>query len=82
MRRSDPMARLSNFATGKRLWVEIVCDSVRADFIGTLLYLTETAGDHYDLCFQGGFTLSFTTADLEAGRVACHQYAVPEEENR
>jgi len=69
---------VNGFAAGKRLWVEIVCGSIRVDFIGKLLYVTETDGPTYCLQFHDGFTLSFKQADLEAGRVACRETRVPE----
>lgn len=71
---------LNGFAVGKRLWVEIICNSMRADFLGKLKHITETEGENYLLQFHGGFTLSFNKADLDAGRVAVRLDLLAKEE--
>lgn len=71
---------LNGFTVGKRLWVEMICNSVRADFLGKLKHMTEIEGENYLLQFHGGFTLSFNKADLEAGRVAVRLDVIAKEE--
>lgn len=71
---------LNGFVTGRKLWVEIKSNSVRIDFIGRLLYLTEKEGENYHLQFRDGPSLSFNKADLDTGTVACHEVPTTREE--
>lgn len=71
---------LNGFKPGKTLWVELNCKSIRADFLGRLLYVTETEGNNYHLQFHGGFTLTFNREDLEAGHIKCHEHPIPQKD--
>lgn len=64
---------LNGFVVGRKLWVEISCNSVQVGFIGRLLYLTEKEGENYHLQFRDGPSLSFNRADLDAGKVVCQE---------
>jgi hypothetical protein len=63
---------VNGFVAGKRVWVELVCGSIRADFIGVIGHVSETPGENYHVEFRGGFAISFTQGDLERGRVIAH----------
>lgn len=67
---------VNGFAAGKRVWVELVSGSLRADFIGVIGHVSETFGENYHVEFRGGFSISFTRNDLEAGRVIAHKAEV------
>jgi hypothetical protein len=64
---------VNGFTAGKWVWVEIISGSMRADFHGVIGHVAETPGENYHVEFRGGFSLSFTRTDLEAGRVVCHE---------
>jgi len=68
---------LNGFIVGKRVWIEIVCGSVRADFLGVISHLTEVPGENYHIEFRGGFSMSFNIEDLKLGRVIAHEHPEP-----
>lgn len=59
---------VNGFAAGKRIWVEICAGTIRADYIGTVLYVTESKAG-YCIQFVGGFVVNFSEEDLRQGRV-------------
>lgn len=62
---------VNGFIAGKRVWVQVVLGSVRADFVGVIAHVTEMPGENYHVEFRGGFSVSFTQGDLDLGRVTC-----------
>lgn len=65
---------VNGFVTGRRVWVEIVCGSLRADFLGVVNRISEAEEQHYHIQFKGGFEMSFHQTDLDTGRVKVHDH--------
>lgn len=72
---------INGFAAGKRLWIQIHCGTLRADYVGVVLYVTEAASG-YRVQLDGGFSVSFSDADLREGRVTALDYPNPHGEKR
>lgn len=65
---------VNGFVAGKRVWVELICGSIRADFLGVIGHVTETTGENYHVEFRGGFSISFNRSDLKLGRLVVHDH--------
>lgn len=65
---------VNGFAAGKRVWIEVACGSMRADYIGIIGHITELPQGSYHIEFRGGFSVSFTETDLFLGKVIAHDY--------
>ena len=64
---------VNGFVAGKRVWIEVVCGSMRADFLGVIGHITEME-DGYHIEFRGGFSVSFTEEDLRLGKIIAHDH--------
>lgn len=61
---------INGFKAGQRVWVEVRCDTLQFDFIGTILYCMEWPDNRYAIKFRdGGPDLRFSESDLRERRV-------------
>jgi len=72
---------INGFAAGKRLWIQIHFGTLRADYVGVVLYVTEAASG-YRVQLEGGFSVSFSEDDLREGRVTALHFPVPHGEKK
>lgn len=67
---------VNGFVAGKRVWVELACGTMRADFVGVIGCINDMPEGHYHIEFRGGFSMSFTEADLKLGKIIVHDHDV------
>lgn len=61
------------FILGERIWVEVICGSVRFEFLGRVLHVTETLGGNFHVGFVEGGSINFNHRDIETRIVVVHR---------